>query len=103
MFLPCRTKEHRRDGALQRAQSRAALAHAVAAPTSASVAAAAHTLVAAATEAVARSHELLTQVRRGRQDSVEEVTSVLELLRAQQVGGGAVPPRGGPTATRGIG
>lgn len=100
MFLPCRTKEHRRDGALQRAQSRAARAHGVAAPTSA---AAAHTLVAAATEAVARSHELLTQVRRGRQDSVEEVTSVLELLRAQQVGGGAVPPRGGPTATRGIG
>lgn len=59
-------------------------------------------LVTAAVEAVARSQELLEQVRRGRADSLREGKCILERLSAQTVGPDPeADPCGGRRETRG--
>jgi len=91
------------DGAELLSQGRATRYRSGAMPTQALMSEApAHMLVGATVETVARSQELLEQVRRGRADSLREGKSILERLSAQTVGPDPeADPCGGRRETRG--
>ena len=91
------------DGAELLSRGRATRYRSGAMPTQALVSkAVARKLVAAAVEAVARSQELLEQVRRGRADSLREGESILERLSARTLGPDPeADPGGGQRETRG--